>query len=125
MIQEQTKLKFSDHISLYDILIPGDSRYRQLLSLIDFDSIRPELLRNYSRDMGRAAIDPIVLFKYLLLKTIHPASDRDLVSRSYTDMSYKFFLGLSPEDEVIDPSLLTVFRRGRWSSRRRRSSGAR
>lgn len=28
-------------------------------------------------------------------------------------MSYKFFLGLSPEDNVIDPSLLTVFRRQR------------
>lgn len=28
-------------------------------------------------------------------------------------MSYKYFLGLNPEDDVIDPSLLTVFRRQR------------
>lgn len=28
-------------------------------------------------------------------------------------MAYKYFLGLAPEDEVIDPSLLTKFRRQR------------
>lgn len=113
MIQSQKELKFSDHASLYDILIPEDSKFRKLNELIDFNLIRTALLKNYCKDMGRGAIDPIVLFKYLLLKTIHPASDRDLVARSYTDMSYKFFLGLNPEDNVIDPSLLTVFRRQR------------
>lgn len=113
MIHSQTELRFSDHASLYDILIPADSKFRQLNNLIDFNLIRTALLKNYSKDMGRGAVDPIVLFKYLLLKTIYPASDRDLVARSYTDMSYKFFLGLNPEDDVIDPSLLTVFRRQR------------
>lgn len=113
MIHTQTEIKFSNHVALYDILITQDSKYRLLNNLIDFDAIRPTLLKNYSRDMGRGAVDPIVLFKYLILKTIHPASDRDLVARSYTDMSYKYFLGLMPEDEVIDPSLLTVFRRQR------------
>lgn len=44
---------------------------------------------------------------------MYPASDRDLVVRSYTDMSYKFFLGLNHEDDIIDPSLLTMFRRQR------------
>ena len=53
------------------------------------------------------------MFKYLMLKAIHPASDEDLVKRAYTDMSYKFFLGLNPEDDVIDPSLLSKFRRQR------------
>ena len=44
---------------------------------------------------------------------MNPASDRDLVARSYTDMLYKYFLGLNPEDNVIAPFLLTVFRRQR------------
>ena len=63
--------------------------------------------------MGRLAEDPVRLFKYLVLKAIHPASDVDLVSRAYTDMSYKYFLNLNPEDGVVDPSLLTKFRRQR------------
>jgi len=63
--------------------------------------------------MRRGAVDLVILFKYLLLKTMYPASDRDVVARSYTDMAYKFFLGLNPEDDVINPSLLTVFCRQR------------
>lgn len=114
MLNPQTGIKFSDYNSLYDILIPQDSKYRQLNELIDFASIRKELVKNYSKNMGREAIDPIILFKYLLLKTMHPVfSDRDLIARSRTDMAYKYFLGLCPEDDVIDPSLLTVFRRQR------------
>lgn len=113
MIQEQQRIKFSDHLSLYDILIPHGSLYHQLLSLIDFGSIRSKLAKNYSLAMGHSAIDSMVLFKYLLLKTMHPSSDRALVARSYTDMGYKFFLGLSPKKNVIDSSLQTVFRRQR------------
>lgn len=113
MLHIQAELKFSDYQSVYDILIPSDSKFRQLNELIDFALIRKELAGNYSKDMGRVAVDPVMLFKYLLLKIMHPASDRDLVARSYTDMSYKYFLGLNPEDDVIDPSLLTVFRRQR------------
>lgn len=37
----------------------------------------------------------------------------DVVEHSRYDLSYKRFLGLIPEDDVIDPSLLTKFRRQR------------
>lgn len=43
MLNPQTEIKFSDYNSLYDILIPQDSKYRQLNELIDFASIRKEL----------------------------------------------------------------------------------
>lgn len=36
MLNPQTGIKFSDYNSLYDILIPQDSKYRQLNELIDF-----------------------------------------------------------------------------------------
>lgn len=86
MLSFQTELKLSDHLSLYDILIPIDSKFRQLNGLTDFTLIRKELVKNYCKDMGRVAVDPVILFKYLLLKTMYPASDRDLVARSYTDV---------------------------------------
>jgi hypothetical protein len=57
------------------------------------------------------AIDPVCLFKYLLLKTIYDISDVDVVERSLVDMSFKYFLDMAPEDEVINPSTLTKFRR--------------
>lgn len=52
MLNPQTGIKFSDYNSLYDILIPQDSKYRQLNELIDFASIRKELVKNYSKNMG-------------------------------------------------------------------------
>ena len=39
-------------------------------------------------------------------------SDRTLVERAKTDLIYKYFLGYDPEEiDLIDPSLLTKFRR--------------
>jgi len=52
------------------------------------------------------------MFKYLLLKTIFDISDIDVVERSRYDMSFKYFLGMSPEDtDLINPSSLCKFRK--------------
>jgi Transposase DDE domain/Transposase domain (DUF772) len=51
------------------------------------------------------------MFKYLLLKTIYTVSDVDVVERSRYDMSFKYFLEMPPEEEVINPSSLTKFRK--------------
>jgi len=51
------------------------------------------------------------MFKYLLLNVIYDLSDVDVVERSRYDMSFKYFLGMAPEDEVINPSSLTKFRK--------------
>ena len=64
-------------------------------------------------DNGRVAEDPIRMFKYLLLKTIYTLSDVDVVEHSRYDLSYKYFLGMMPEDDVINPSSLCKFRRMR------------
>lgn len=108
---KQTRLSEFSHI--YDILIPRDHIFRRMNEEMDFSFVRRELREKYSACMGRSAEDPVRMFKYLMLKAMHPASDEDLVRRAYTDMSYKFFLGLSPEDGVIDPSSLSRFRRQR------------
>jgi len=53
--------------------------------------------------------DPLRMFKYLLLKNIYNLSDVDLVERSRYDMSFKYFLDMAPEEDVIHPSSLTQF----------------
>jgi IS5 family transposase len=79
--------------------------------LIDFSFIYAELVNVYCQNNGRGAIDPVRLFKYLLLKSIFDISDVDVVDRSKYDMSFKYFLGMAPEEEVIDASTLTKFRK--------------
>lgn len=51
------------------------------------------------------------MFKYLLLKTIFDLSDVDIVECSKYDMSFKYFLGMAPEESVIEASSLTKFRK--------------
>lgn len=110
MLNFQESLIVSPHFSLYDQLIPKDHFFRQMNELVDFNFVQEELASKYCLDNGRMAIDPIQLFKYLLLKTFNNLSDRDLVERAKFDLSFKYFLGLAPESDVIDPSTLTKFR---------------
>jgi hypothetical protein len=69
------------------------------------------LLNKYCTNNGRMAESPVRMFKYLLLKTIYTVSDVDVVERSRYDMSFKYFLDMNPEDDVINSSSLTKFRK--------------
>jgi hypothetical protein len=111
VIQQQQTLMLSKHMDLYDIVVPQDNMLRRIKDLVDFSFIYEELKNKYCHDNGRNAIDPIRMFKYLFLKTIHDVSDVDIVERSKYDMSFKYFLDMVPEEAVIDSSSLTKFRR--------------
>lgn len=115
MLNAQRKLNLSQYSDLYDLIVPKDNLFRQFKELCnDFEFIYDELKDKYCPDNGRTAIDPRVLFKYLLIKVIDNWSDADVVEHSRYDMSYKCFLGFAPEQTVmIDPSSLTRFRRQR------------
>lgn len=112
--QNQLELNFSKHIELYDILIKPDNFWKQLNDMIDFSFVVDMIKDKYSSTMGRTAEDVIRMFKYLLLKSYFKLSDRGLIERTITDLLFKYFLGYDPEEtKLIDPSLLTVFRRER------------
>ena len=111
MIEQQQKLMLSPYMEIYELVIPKDNLLRQIKELVDFSFIYDELLANYCLDNGRNAVPPIQMFKYLLLKSIYDLSDVDVVERSKYDMSFKYFLDMAPEDEVINPSSLTKFRK--------------
>ena len=112
MLQQQQTISFSDYSSLYDLIIPKDNLLRQINDLVDFSFVHKELQDKYCHDNGRTAESPIRMFKYLLLKVIYNISDVDVVERARYDMSFKYFLGLTPEENnLINPSSLTKFRR--------------
>lgn len=120
MLKENNQLSFclSSHASLYDILIEKNNFWRQLKDMVDFSFVYDELKDKYSSTMGRKAEDVIRMFKYLLLKNYYKLSDRDLIARTKTDMLFKYFLDYLPEEvDLIDSSLLTVFRRERLSNK--------
>ena len=113
MLPTRGVIQFSEHAVLYDKLVPKNHLLRQINDLIDFSFVYDELTNKYCLNNGRTAEDPVRMFKYLLLKTIYTLSDVDVVEHSRYDLSYKYFLGMMPEDDVIDPSSLCKFRRMR------------
>jgi len=111
MLQQQQTLVLSPYIKIYDIVVSKDNLLRKINELIDFSFVYDELINKYCLDNGRNAISPIRMFKYLLLKSIFDLSDVDIVERSRYDMSFKYFLDMAPEDDVIEASSLTKFRK--------------
>lgn len=111
MVEQQQKLILSPYMEIYELVVPRDNLLRQIKELVDFGFIYDELVDNYCLDNGRNAVPPIRMFKYLLLKSIYDLSDMDVVERARYDMSFKYFLDMSPEETVINPSSLTKFRK--------------
>ncbi len=111
MIPKQQSMISSPYMNIYDLVVPKDNMLRQINDLVDFSFIYDELIDTYCLNNGRNAISPIRMFKYLLLKYIFDLSDVDIVERSKYDMSFKYFLDMAPEENVIEPSSLTKFRK--------------
>ena len=111
MLSQEQELILSEYSGLYDIVVPQDNLLRRINTLVDFSFVYQELVDKYCSDNGRMAESPIRMFKYLLLKVIYDISDVDVVERSRYDMSFKYFLGMAPEEDVINPSSLCKFRK--------------
>lgn len=109
----QTEMRLSPYEGLYEAIIPSNHMLRRLKENIDFSFVNPMLREQYCEAFGRPAKEPEMMFKLLFLKKLYDLSDERLISSAQTDMAYKYFLGLSPEDKMIDPSLLTKFRKTR------------
>lgn len=109
----QITIALSSYQGLYEAIIPQNHILRKLRDNIDFSFVNHMLRKQYCEHFGRLAKEPEMVFKLLFLKKLYDLSDERLISSAQTDMAYKYFLGLSPEDKMIDPSLLTKFRKTR------------
>ena len=95
---------------MYDKIIPKDHFLRKLKENIDFSFVNKLLENEYCKELGRPAKEPEMMYKLLFLETKDLLSDREVIARAQTDMAYKYFLDLNPEDEVPCYSLLSIFR---------------
>lgn len=88
---EQESMTLSPYSELFDILIEKDNFWRVLNEMVDFGFIYDEVKEKYSDSMGRPVENPIVMFKYILLKSKFKLSDRDLIAHTRTDMLLQIF----------------------------------
>ena len=109
----QITMPLSPYQGIYDLVVSKDHLLRQIKENIDFSFVNPMLKKQYCEAFGRPAKEPEMMFKLMFLKKLYDLSDVRLISQAQTDMAYKYFLDLDPEAEMVDPSLMTKFRKTR------------
>jgi transposase len=96
--------------------VPEQHLLRKVDRTVDFSFIRDRVKHLYSEDNGRPALDPVVLFKLLLLGYLYGVrSERQLMREVEVNVAYRWFLGLKLRDKVPDASTLSQNRRRRFS----------
>ena len=95
---------------IFRAIVPEDHYLRRVKRRIDFERFRPILAEAYCDDLGRPAIEPLLLLKLELLQYHYNLSDRQVMARARTDMAYRLFLDLSLHSPLPHHTLLTYFR---------------
>lgn len=96
-------------------LVPEGHLLRKIEATVDFGFIRDRVKHLYCEDNGRPALDPVVLFKLLLLGYLYGVrSERQLMREVEVNVAYRWFLGLKLRDKVPDASTLSQNRRRRF-----------
>jgi len=97
-------------LMVFEKLIPQDHYLRQVKAAIHFDPLRQLLADCYSPSLGRAALDPVRLLKLCFLQFHYQLSDREVIAGAQVNVAFRFFLDLSLDSPLPQPSLLTQFR---------------
>ena len=97
-----------------DDLIPEDHLLRLVHRDVDLGFIRRKVAHLYSHT-GRPSIDPEVLLRMLLIGYLYGiTSERRLCEEVKMHLGYRWFVGLSLEDEVPDHSTFSHNRHDRF-----------
>jgi IS5 family transposase len=91
---------------------PKSEVLEQLATLVDWAELRRAMEPMYKfGGAGREPVDPVLLFKLLLLERLYQLSDGEAVWMAKDSLSFRQFLGLGASDAVPDDTTLVVFRR--------------
>lgn len=105
MIQKKLQHSFSDVTTK---LIPN--KFDKIKSLIDWSKIEIILESLYSKNSGRPAYPPVMMFRCLLLAQLHNLSDYELEYQMQNRIDFRKFAGFSLECSIPDHSSYSRFR---------------
>ena len=116
MLKEPTAYQHELEMVTLESLVPCDHLVRKIDAAIDLTFIRAKVAHLYCADNGRPAIDPVQLFKLLLLGYLFGIrSERQLIREVQVNVAYRWFLGLRLTDKVPDASTISQNRRRRFA----------
>jgi transposase len=116
MLKTPTSYQHELEMVTLESLVPVDHLVRKIAKAIDLEFIRERVAHLYCPDNGRPALDPVMLFKCLLLGYLFGIrSERQLMREVQVNVAYRWFLGLRLTDKVPDASTLSQNRRRRFA----------
>jgi transposase len=109
MGQREFTSKLYYQLSL-DGLVPHDHLLREIARAIDFSFIYP-LARPYYSYTGQPSVDPVVIFKTLLVGYLYGiTSERRLMKEIPLNLAYRWFLGYDLDEAIPHHSVLSKAR---------------
>ena len=95
-----------------DGLVPKDHLLRRIASAIDFSFVY-SLARPYYSHTGQPSVNPVVLFKVLLIGYLYGiTSERRLMDEVGVNLAYRWFLGYDLDEDIPEHSVLSKARVG-------------
>lgn len=102
-------------VSLED-LVPEDHLLRKIDAAVDFSKIYEFVEDLYCEDNGRPSIDPVILFKMVLIQHLYGITSLRRVAKEVSmNVAYRWFLGYSLHDETPHFSTLSYNFRKRFN----------
>lgn len=115
MLKEVPPQQMGWEIVQIEDLVPADHLLRKIDRYIDFSFIYDKVKAYYTVDVGRPAIDPVLLFKMIFIGYLYGIrSERQLEKEVQTNIAYRWFLGLGLTAKVPDHSTISLNRHKRF-----------
>ena len=99
--------------SLYSILynrIPENHMLKLINQAVDFTFINEMLEATNCKYYGRPAKEPEMMLRLLVLQYLYDLSDVKVIEEARFNLAFSWFIGINPEEDLPDPSLLAKFR---------------
>ena len=117
MMREKYENKYQIEMISIEDLVPQDHLLRKVSSAVDFSKIYEFVKELYCDDNGRRSIDPVVLFKMVLIQHLYGLpSLRRTAEEVSLNIAYRWFLGYGLQEETPHFSTVSYNFRHRFTS---------
>lgn len=117
MMQKGYENRYQIEMICVEDLVPQDHLLRQISAAVDFSKIYDFVEDLYCDDNGRPSIDPVILFKMVLIQHLYGLpSLRKTVEEISLNVAYRWFLGYGLTDETPHFSTISYNFRNRFNA---------
>lgn len=107
MLRKEQKERQSVEMLCTDMLVPKDHLLRKIDAAVNFDRIYDMVEYLYCNDNGRPSVDPVVLFKLVLIQHLYGIrSLRQTVKEAEVNVAYRWFIGYTMAQPI--PHFATI-----------------